>query len=84
MGTINTYIVFVSRDDGANIPFYHYDNEEAANAHRDHLNSDALEHHRKVLGCSGAFVRNSTSVVRKHFPAMDKKGLRTLLGVGSK
>ena len=78
METREIYTVFLSRVDGANLPFVHYDDEKAAIAHQDRINASANEHRRKVLGCNGAFIRHSSSAVRKHFPAMDKGGLRTL------
>ena len=49
--------------DGATTPFCHYDNLEAAEAHRDHINKAIAKNNPLKAGQS--FVR--TAFVRSHF-----------------
>ena len=63
---MDTYTLFVSSlVDGAVKPFVHYDNREAAEAHRDHINKAIVKNN--PLRAGESFVRKTSSVVRSTF-----------------
>lgn len=62
---VELYTVFIGSLDGATMPFIHYDNLEAAEAHRDHINKAIAKNN--PMRASKSFVRKTSSVVRSHF-----------------
>mgnify|MGYP003139289620 CR=1 FL=1 len=63
---MDLYTLFVSSSvDGAVMPFAYYDNREAAQEHRDHINRAIAKNN--PLQAGEAFVRKTSHVVRSTF-----------------
>ena len=64
---MDVYVLFISSLlDGSVLPFVYYDNREAAEAHRDHINR-AIAKNGNHLQAGEAFVRKTSHVVRSTF-----------------
>jgi len=64
---MDLYTLFISSlADGTAMPFVHYDNREAAEVHRDHINLKRLVKNNP-LRVGESFVRKTSSVVRSTF-----------------
>ena len=63
---MDVYVLFISSLlDGSVMPFVYYDNREAAEAHRDHINKAIAK--SNPLQAGEAFVRKTSQVVRSTF-----------------